>query len=139
MLMRLWFSMVGFERLIGLVTMLLMRLLTLDVGGLVILSLMPVVTFLGSVVAGTLLCLIFIGFLLPLLGLLLTLIQWYGLQVLVLRDVARFVLFGIGLFCQGRLEYGILTGLLSLQLLSVRMTFLFGPTLLVFWINGSLS
>ena len=60
--MRVWFSMVRFERLTGWVTMLLMRLLTLDVGGLVILSLMLVVTFLGSVVAGILLCLIFIGF-----------------------------------------------------------------------------
>ena len=62
MLMRVWFSMVRFVRLTGLVIMLLMRLLTLDVGGLVILSLMLVVTFLGFVVAGILLCLIFIVF-----------------------------------------------------------------------------
>ena len=62
--------------------------------------------------------------------------NWYGLQVLVLRDVARFVLFGIVLFCQGRLDSGNPTGLLSLLLLSVLMTLLFGPTLLVFWLNG---
>ena len=38
MLMRVWFSMVGFGRLIGLVIILPMRLLTLGVGGLVMLS-----------------------------------------------------------------------------------------------------
>ena len=50
--------------------------------------------------------------------------------MLVLRDVARFVLFGIVLFCQDRLDSGIPTGLLSLLLVSVLMTLLSGPTLL---------
>ena len=45
-------------------------------------------------------------------------------------------LFGIGLFCQDRLESGIRNGLLSLLLSSVLMTLLSGPTLLVFWLNG---
>ena len=74
-------------------------------------------------VAGTLFFLTFIGFSLPLLelwsimmvGMVLPLILWYGLQVLALRDVARFVLFGIVLCCQGRLDSGTLTGLLSLS------------------------
>ena len=48
--------------LTGWVTMLLMRLLTLVEGGLVMLSLMRVVTFLESVVVGTLFFLTFIGF-----------------------------------------------------------------------------
>ena len=50
-------------------------------------------------------------------GVVLLLILWHGLQVLVLRDVARCVLFGIVLFCQGRLDSGIPAGLLSLLLL----------------------
>ena len=65
-------------------------------------------------VAGTLFFLTFIGFSLPLLelwsimmvGMVLRLILWYGLQVLALRDVVRFVLFGIVLCCQGRLDSG---------------------------------
>ena len=64
------------------------------------------------------------------------LILWFGLQVLALGDVARFVLFGIVLFCQGRLDSGTLTGLMFLPLLSVLMTLLFCPGLLVFWLNG---
>ena len=106
--------------------------------------LMLVVICLGSVVAGTLLFLISIGFSLPLLGLLLImmigmvllLIPWYGLQVLVPRGVVRFMLFGIGHFCQGRLVFGIQSGLLCLFLLSVLRTLLIGPTLLVFWLHG---
>ena len=144
MLMRLWYSMVRYERLTGWVMMLLMRLLTLGVGELAILSLMLVVTCLGSVVVGTLLFLIFIGFSLPLLGLLLImmigmvllLIPWYGLQVLVPRGVVLSMLFGIGRFCLGRLVFGIRSGLLCLHLPSVLTTLLIGPTLLVFWLNG---
>ena len=56
------------RKLTGLVTTLLMRLLTLVVGGLVMLSLMRVVICLGFVVAGTLLFLTFIEFSLPFLG-----------------------------------------------------------------------
>ena len=64
-----WFLTVGFGRLTGLVMMLLMRLLTLDVGELAILSLMLVVICLGCVLAGSLLFLTFIGFSLPFLEL----------------------------------------------------------------------
>ena len=60
--MRVWILTVGFEMMIGWVTMLLMRLLTLVVEGLAILSLMLVVICPGSVVAGTLLFLTFIVF-----------------------------------------------------------------------------
>ena len=71
------------------------------------------------------------------IGMVLLLILQFGLQVLVLRGVARFVPFGIGRFCQGRLEFGIRTGLLSLHLSSVLLTLPIGPTLLlVFWFNG---
>ena len=79
MLMRLWLFMVRFVRMTGLVTMLLMRLLNLDVGELVLLSLMLVVTCLGSMVAGILLCLIFIDFLLPFLGLWSIMMETMGL------------------------------------------------------------
>ena len=62
---------------------------------------------------------------------------WYGLQVLVLRGVVWFMLFGTGLFfCLGRLVFGIRSGVLCLQLPSVLTTLLIGPTLLVFWLNG---
>ena len=61
--------------------MLLMRLLTLDAGGLVILSLILVVTFLGSVVPGTLLFLISICF--SLLQLVLLLIMMIGVVLLL--------------------------------------------------------
>ena len=91
MLMRVWFLTVGFGRL---VMTLLMRLLTLDVVELAILSLMLVVICLGSVVAGTLLFLTFIGFSLPFLELCFIMmvgmvLLWYGLQVLVLEGVVR--------------------------------------------------
>ena len=56
MLMKLWFLTVGLVMMVGCVTMLLMRLLTLVVGGLVMLSLMRVVVCLGFVVAGILHC-----------------------------------------------------------------------------------
>ena len=62
MLMKAWFLTVGFERLTGWAMTLLMRLLTLVVEGLVMLSLMLVVICPGSVVTGTLLFLIFIVF-----------------------------------------------------------------------------
>ena len=64
---------------------------------------------------------------------------WHGLQVLVLIGVVWFMLFGIGLFCRGRLVFGIRNGLLCLQLPSVLVTLLIGPTLQVFWLNGPLS
>ena len=60
--MRIWFLTVGFERLTGWVITLLMRPMILGVGGFLLLSLMLVVTCLGSVGAGTLLFLIFIVF-----------------------------------------------------------------------------
>ena len=59
MLMMVWFFMVRFVGRISLEMTLLMRLLILDVGGSVLLSLMLVVTSLGFVVAGTLSFLIF--------------------------------------------------------------------------------
>ena len=68
MLMRIWFWKIGLENLTGWVTALLMRLLTLVVGGLVMLSLMRGVTCLGSVVGGILSFLIFTVSLLPSLG-----------------------------------------------------------------------
>ena len=144
MLMRVWFSKVGYGRLTELVMMLLMRLLTLGVGGLAILSLMRVVICLGFVDVGILSFLIFIDSSLPFLGLLLTmmigmvllLILWYGLQVLVPRGVGWFRRFGIGHFCPGRLVFGILSGLVCLHLLSVLRTLLVGPVLLVFWLSG---
>ena len=60
--MRVWFLTVGFGRLTGWVTMLLMELLTLVNGGLATLSLMLVAICPGFVVAGTLSFLTFIGF-----------------------------------------------------------------------------
>ena len=58
MLMRLW----SFMGRISWVMTLRMRLLILDVGGSVLLSLMLVVTYLGFVIVGILLFLTFIGF-----------------------------------------------------------------------------
>ena len=69
MLMTLWFLMVGLGRMIGWVTTLLMRLQTLVVGGLVMLSSMHVVICLRFVVAGILFSLIIIGSSLPFLEL----------------------------------------------------------------------
>ena len=104
-----------------LVMKLLMRLLILGVGELVMLSLMLVVTCLGSVVAGTLLFLIFIVFSLPFLVLwsimmvvmVLLLILLFGLLVLSPRDVGWFMRFGTGLFCLGRLVFGLVTWILG--------------------------
>ena len=62
MLMRLWYSMVRFERLTGKVITLLMRPLTLVGVVLVIRLLMLVVTCPGFVVAGILFSSTFIGF-----------------------------------------------------------------------------
>ena len=64
-----WLLPVVFVSLIGLVIMLQMRQLTLVVGGLPLLLLMPVVICLGFVVAGILLFLIYIGSLLLFLAL----------------------------------------------------------------------
>ena len=69
------------------------------------------------------------------IGMVLLLILWYGLQVLVTSDVVWFMLFGIGHFCLGRLVFGIRSGLLCLHLLSVLRTLLVGPIPLVFWLN----
>ena len=62
MLMMAWFFMVRFVGRISWVMTLLMRLLSLDVGGSVLLSLMLVVTYLEFVVVGTLSFLTFIVF-----------------------------------------------------------------------------
>ena len=47
------------------------------------------------------------------------------------------MLFETGLFCLGRLVFGIRSGLLCLHLPSVLTTLLIGPTLLVSWLSGS--
>ena len=64
------------------------------------------------------------------------LILWSGLLVLVPRGVVWFMLFGIGLFCLGRLAFGNRSGLMFLHLLSVLMMLLIGLSLLVFWLSG---
>ena len=105
----------------------LMRLLTLVVGELVMLSLMLGVIFLGFVVAGTLSFLTFIGSSLPFLGLwsiikvgmVLLPILWFGLLVPSPRGVGWFMLLEIWHFCPGRLLFGSLSGLVCLLLLSV--------------------
>ena len=79
--MKVWFLMVGFVSLTSKAMMQLVRLLTLDVGGSDLLSLMLVVIFLVSVVDGILLFLIFIGSSVPLPGLLLNMM---GMMVLLL-------------------------------------------------------
>ena len=61
----------------------------------------------------------------------LLLILLCGQQVLVLRGVVWFMLFGIGLLCLGHLVFAIRNGLLCLLLPSVLTTLLIGPTLLV--------
>ena len=109
MLMRVWFLMVGFERLTGWVMTLLMRLLIWGVEGSVLLSLTLVVTCLGSVVAGTLLSLTFIVFSLLFLvlwsimmvGMVLLLILLSGLLVLSPRGVGWFMRFGDRAFLPG--------------------------------------
>ena len=136
------FFMVRYERLTGWVIMLLMMLLTLVDVELVMLSLMLVVICLGSVVAGSLLFLIFIDFSLPflelwLLMIVLLLILWYGLLVLIPRGVVWFMRFRTGLFCLGHLAFGIRNGFMFLYLLSALRTLLFGPIPLVFWLSGS--
>ena len=97
---------------------LLMRLLILGVGELDMLSLTLVVTCLGSVVAGTLVFLIFIDFSMLFLelwsimmgGMVLLLILWYGLLVHIPRGVAWFMRFGTGPFCLGHLVFGVRNG-----------------------------
>ena len=114
MLIKVWFLTVGFRNLTGWVTTLLMRLLTLVVGGLVMLSLMHVVICLGLVDVGILSFLIFIGFSLLFLelwsimmgGMVLLLIHWYGLLVHIPRGVVWFMRFGTGPFCLGHLVFG---------------------------------
>ena len=125
--------------------MLLMRLLTLVVGELVMLSLMFVVICLGSVVAGTLLFLTFIDFSLLFLelwsimmgGTVLLLILWCGLLVPISRGVVWFMRFGTGPSCPGHLVFEIRNGFMFLHLLSVLRTLLIGPVPLVFGLNGS--
>ena len=147
MLMRVWILTVGFERLTGWVITLLMRLLILGVGGSLLLSLMLVVTCLGSVVAGTLLFLIFIGCSLlfsravvnhdgrdgtapdPLVWSAGALPKRRRL-VHAVRDRA---------FLPGDLVFGIRNGFKFLLLPSVLRILLFGLILLVFWFSGSLS
>ena len=146
MLRRLWFLTVRFVRLTGLVITLLMRLLTLVVEGLVLLSLMRVVTCLGYVFGGILSFLIFIVSSLPPLGLLSTmtrvmvllLIPRYCLLVLSLRGFGWFMRFETGPCCPDHLLSGSLNGSACLLLLSVLMTLVIGPFLLVFWLSGLL-
>ena len=103
-----------FESLTGWVTTLLMRLLTLVVGGFVI--------CLGSVGVGTLLFLTFIDFSLPFLelwsimmiGMVQHLLLLSGLLVLFPRGVALFMQFGIGHFFLGLLGSGMGNGVLLL-------------------------
>ena len=100
------FCMVGFVSLIGLLTMLLMKQLTLVEGGLALLLLMPAVTCLVFVVVGILFFLICIGSLLLSLELLLImmglvallLIFWSVLLVLCLGGGGLFMLF-VTLLC----------------------------------------
>ena len=107
------------------------------------LSSMLVVICLGFVVDGTLLFLTFIGSSLPFLVQLSImmvvkvelLIFWSGLLGLVLKGVDWFMLFGTGLFCLGRLVFGVRSGFMFLHLLSVLMMLLIGLTLLVFWLS----
>ena len=131
----------------GWVMTLLMRLLILVVGGSVLPSLMLVVTCLGFVVAGTLSSLIFIAFSLQLLVLwlimmisvVLLLIHLFGLLVLFVRGVGWYMQFVTALFYPVHLAFGILSGSRFQLLLSVLRILLFGLTLLVFWLSGSLS
>ena len=83
MLMRGWFWMVGFVNLTGLVTMLLMRQLTLVGGGLALLFLMLVVICLVFVVDDITLFLIFIGSSLPCLGPLLIMMETMVLPLIL--------------------------------------------------------
>ena len=69
--------------------------------------------------------------------LLLTLLS--GLLVLFIRDVGWSMRFGTVLFCLGLLAFGALSGFRFLLLLSVLRILLFGLTLLVYWLSGSLS
>ena len=147
MLMTLWFFMVGFERLTGEVMMLLMRLPTLAVGELVMLSSMLVVICLGSVGVGTLFFLIFIDFSLPSLELWSIMMVWMvlllillcGLLVLFIRGVGCSMRFGTVHFCLGLLVFGTRNGFRFQLLISVLRILLFDLILLVFWLSGSLS
>ena len=115
--------------------MLLMRLLTLVVGGLVMLSLMPVVICLGFVDVGILSFLTFIGsYVMAVMVLLL--ILWFGLLVPSPRGVGWFMRFGTGHCCTGHLVFGNVNGLMCMHPLSVLMILLSGPTLPVSWLNG---
>ena len=97
------------------VTTLLMRLLTLVVEGLEMLSLMLVVTCLGSVGVGILSFLIFIGSSLPSPGQLLTMmvemvllqILWFGPLVLFPRGVGWFMRFLTGPCCRSTCYLGL--------------------------------
>ena len=147
MLMMVWFLKVGFGRLTSWVMMLLMRLLILDVGELVLLSLMLAGIFLEFVVVGTLSFLTFIVSSLPFLVLWLTmmvlvvllLILLSGLLVLSVRGVGWFMRFGTAPFCLGLLVFGSRIGCRFLLLLSVLRMLIFGPILLGFWLSGFLS
>ena len=138
--------MVGFVSLTGLVTMLLMRQLTLVGGGLALLLLMPVVICPEFVVGGILFFLIYIGSSLPFLGLLLImmgsmgllLIQWSGLLVHCTRGEGLFMLSVTWLCFLDLLLSGVVNGLLVLLLLLVLMMLHSGLTLLVFWLSGFL-
>ena len=96
------------------------------------------------VVAGTQLFLTFIGSSLLFLelwsiimvGSVLLLILWCGLQVLSPRGVGWFMLCVTLLCCQGHVVSGIRNGLMYLHLLSVMRTLLIGPIPLDSWSNG---
>ena len=134
-LMRIWFLMVGFVSLIGFVTMLLIRKLTLVVGGLVLLLLMPVVICLGFVVVGIQFFLIFLELLLIMMGLVgLLLIRWSGLLVLCPRGGGLFMLF-VTLLCFLVLRLsGLVSGLLVLGADEIAQ-WPYTPGLLVKWVS----
>ena len=145
MLMRIWYSMVKFVRMIGWVIMLLMKLRTLVVGELVMLSLMlgrtkvcgrwyPVILEPSSFFSLLLLVL----WLIMMVGMVLLLILWYGLLVHIPRGVVWFMRFGTRAFLPGPPGIWDSEWVNFLHLPFVLRTLLFGPKthgLLVKWVS----
>ena len=77
--------------------------------------------------------------LIMMISVVLLLILLFGLLVLFVRGVGWFMRFVTVLFCPVHLVFGILNGSRFQLLLSVLKMLLFGLTLLVFWLSGSLS
>ena len=102
------------------------------------------VIILGVVLVGARLFSACIGFLLPLLGLLSTMMVclvllwtlWYGLRVGLLRGVGLYMLFEIGPFFLGLLGFGTGSGALLLRLIFLVMILSYGLILLVCLLNG---